>query len=98
MNKSDVKTAISNFNKNKEIKQHPTIIQVVKPIKKVGRPSTKLPRETYVRISAKILDSTKTKLKVALYTSLKSKYKTQDELVNDAILAFVDQNAWTAPG
>lgn len=92
MKKTAIHAAISNFNKNKEIKQ-PAIIQEVKPLKKIGRPSSKVKGETYVRISAKILDSTKTKLKVALYTRFKSKYKTQDELVNDAILAFVEQNA-----
>ena len=90
MKKKDVKNALAQFNKSKqEIKTKP-VIQKVKAVKKVGRPTEKDATKSYTRISAKILETTKTKMKVALYRDFKDKYRTQDELVNDAILAFVE--------
>lgn len=57
---------------------------------KMGRPTEKdFANVKYVKISARIPEDTRDKMRIALYSTLKGKYKTQDEFINAAILKMI---------
>lgn len=57
---------------------------------KMGRPTEKdFENVTYVKISARIPEETRDKMRIAMYSTLKGKFKTQDELINTAILRLI---------
>ena len=62
---------------------------VIKPITKIGRPSSKDPNIRYVKIGGMVRESTKEKMKLSLLTSCKNKHKTQEELIEYAILFYL---------
>jgi len=57
---------------------------------KMGRPTEKdFENVKYVKISARIPEETRDKMRIALYSTLKGKFKTQDEFINAAILKMI---------
>lgn len=57
---------------------------------KMGRPTEKdFENVNYVKISARIPEETRDKMRIAMYSTLKGKFKTQDELINTAILKLI---------
>ncbi len=85
-----VKSGIQSFTQNREKINSIGNQQILKPVNKIKRQPTKQPGIKYVRISATIPEITKEKLKVALYTTFKETHKTQDNLVNSAILSYIN--------
>ncbi len=78
------KMDLSNFSLDKNT-------QVLKSDKKdVGRPTFKDADVEYTTITAHIPVATKKKLMLALATTFYDRYKTQAELINDALLAFIE--------
>ncbi len=79
------KMDLSNFSVDKDT-------QVLKSDKKdVGRPSFKEEGTEYTTITAHIPVETKKKMMLALATTYYDKYKTQAELINDALLEFIER-------
>lgn len=57
---------------------------------KMGRPTEKdFENVKYVKISARIPEETRDSMRIALYSTLKGKFKTQDEFINAAILKMI---------
>ena len=63
---------------------------VVKPVAKMGRPSTKDPNAKYVKFGGWIKEDTKTRMQMALLTSCKGLHTTQEEIVETAINFYLD--------
>ena len=68
----------------------PTLPEIEITPTKLGRPSEKLPNVEYVKLSARIPIATRNALKLLLYGKLAGQYKTQDELINAALLEFIN--------
>lgn len=88
----NVNSALSHINKKKTTKtSNKPIVQEVREKKKVGRPSEKDPTVKYVKLSASIPEETKMQMKLALYSTFRDKHKTQDDLINSAILHYINE-------
>lgn len=61
--------------------------------KKIGRPSNKKSDVKYVRLSVDVPIETRDRLKIALYTKIKNKYLSQDEMINDIIEQFLQKHS-----
>lgn len=89
VNKNDIGDALSMLKKQKTQSTVKTVVEVVEK-NRVGRPTYKDETTDYVKLSAKIPDSTKTRMKIAIYTTFKDVHKTQDDFLNAAILFYLD--------
>jgi len=69
--------------KSKVQKEEKTIVS---PVKKMGRPSHKKEGVEYVKLSASVQKTTRQLLRAALATEFEDDFKTQDELIEAAIL------------
>jgi hypothetical protein len=63
---------------------------VVKPVSKMGRPSTKDPDVNYVKFGGWIKEDTKIRMQMALLTSCRGFHTTQEEIVETAINFYLD--------
>ncbi len=58
--------------------------------KKQGRPSFKQPQLKYIKVSVDIPEETVFQMKEALITKFRGKYKTQSELIHEALLNYIN--------
>jgi hypothetical protein len=88
--KNEIGDALSMLKKQKSQASIKTVVEVVEK-NPIGRPSYKDESTPYVKLSAKIPDATKTRMKVALFTTFKDLHKTQDDFLNAAILHYIER-------
>ena len=89
---ADILSKLDKIDQKKGIRIQESVIQKVKQLKKMGRPTWKDANIHYVRVSADIPIETRNAIKMALYDSLKDKFLSQDELINVAIREFLERN------
>lgn len=88
--KNDFSQAFQNFgfqNEEKEVLK--PVIQEAKIRKKIGRPSHKVAGVKYVKVCAQLPEATRDAMHNAKLNRFKGKYVSLDELINDALLAFL---------
>jgi len=96
MTKKTTQGGFASIKKGKEEKKKTTApVQevkktVIKPVVKTGRPSSKDPNVEYVKFGGWIKESTKIRMQMALLTTCKGVHKTQEEIVEAAINAYLD--------
>lgn len=84
--------AIARKKEAKKIVAPKAVIQEVKQAKKVGRPTFKEEGTNYVRVYTQIPELYRDKIKISLITHFKGTYKTQDEVINQAITDFLHKH------
>ncbi len=92
--KKERDAAIAKFKKKQkktEIRKPPTIQKVIVP-GTVGRPTDRDPEVEYVKISAVIEVRTKRLMGQALNDHLADDHKTQNDLINTAILEYIQNS------
>jgi hypothetical protein len=86
---------LANINKAKE--NVPTVqkqvIQEAVTKKRIGRPTFKEDSIKYARVFTDIPEELKDRMTVALIQKFKGKFSTMSELVNTAILEYLDRHA-----
>jgi hypothetical protein len=86
---------LANINKAKE--NVPTVqkqvIQEAVTKKRIGRPTFKEDSVKYARVFTDIPEELKDRMTVALIQKFKGKFSTMSELVNAAILEYLDRHA-----
>ena len=97
MAKKNIQGGFASIRKNKDEnnKTTPPVQEVkksvvIKPVVKTGRPSSKDPNVEYVKFGGWIKESTKTRMQMALLTTCKGIHKTQEEIVEASINAYLD--------
>jgi len=91
--KTDIKDLLNKAkSKEKYIAPIPKVEEKLdkKSSSKMGRPSEKKPGIEYVKLSARIPFDTRKRLRLALADRFADKFKTQDEMINAALLYFLD--------
>jgi hypothetical protein len=68
----------------------PAVMQVIEPKPKRGRATTKDDTKTYIKLGPKIEESVVQDLKVALVTYLKDEFKTQEDVIQAALIEFLN--------
>ena len=94
INNQDHAASIANFKKkqqNKDLREKP-VIQDVNIKSNAGRPTDKNPEKKYVKISAVIEMETKKLMGQALYSYCSETHKTQNDLINSAIIEYLERH------
>ena len=93
-NKNEYESAVDKFKKNQKNRElrKDVVIQAVKITGKAGRPTDKDPEKKYVKISAVVEMGTKKLMGQALYSYLAETHKTQNDLINTAILEYLKKH------
>ncbi len=84
--------AIARKKEAKKVVAPKPVIQEAKQPRKVGRPTFKQEGTNYVRVYTQIPEVYRDKIKISLITHFKGTYKTQDEVINQAITDFLEKH------
>lgn len=72
--------------------QHKNLLKKQEKSSKSGRPSTKKPSISYKKVAIELPVATLAQMKQALLIKFNGTYKTQSELINQAVLEFLKTN------
>lgn len=94
MANKDLKSKLGAINKIKEqTKASPKpVIQEAKAKRKVGRPTWRVEGVDYAKVYTHIPEDYKDKIKIALVTTFKGRFSTQDEVINQALTEFLQKH------
>lgn len=66
------------------------ILQERKELRPKGRPTSKDPGTVYVKVNAAIPEALRDRMKLALLTTFKGRFRTQDEIMEAALTRFLE--------